>query len=226
MEVKREAGAQTQPQLVHGDLLKEIKRRIFYQESFTESGAIASVAKRNLRLAFIPGRNARGALDSGWLFLYLTPPVYLACLVGLIYVPLRRQWRLAVFLAFWLAVTLGPPLLLGNVIYSRYILAGVPPLLLAAGYLICELIGFLFVRFDHKIAVAWWGTIVLFALMILLPMWEIGRQSTQWWKQTLTAQDNYQYVSGWPKAGLATKLAIVHLKSGLGSRRTGRGHYE
>ncbi len=210
LEVKREAGAQTQPQLVTGDWVKEIKRRIFYQESFTEGGSTASIAKRNFRLAFIPGSNPRGAFDSGWLFLYLTPPVYLACLAGVIYIPIRRQWRLALLLAVWLAVTLGPPLVLGNVIYSRYLLAGVPPLLLAAAYLLCELIGFLFLRFDQKIAVAWWGTIVLFALMILLPMWEIGRQARQWWNQTLTAQDNYQYVSGWP-AGSATREAIIHL---------------
>ena len=100
---------------------------------------------------------AGGAFDSGWLFLYLTPPVYLACLAGVIYIPIRRQWRLALFLAVWLAVTLGPPRVLGNVIcYSSllFILAGVPPLLVAAAYLLCELIGFLFLRFEQKIAVA------------------------------------------------------------------------
>ena len=61
-----------------------------------------------------------------WFSVYLTWPVCAASVLGLVAIALRRQWRILIILLLWLAFMLGPVILLGNVVYSRYVLAGTP----------------------------------------------------------------------------------------------------
>jgi hypothetical protein len=96
------------------------------------------------------------------------------------------------------------------VIYSRYVLAGVPPLLVGGAYVIAEVIGILFATLKRRPGFAWAGTILLMSSVILIPMRQLGLQGTQWWKQTLTARDRYQYVTGWT-SGQATRKVLTEL---------------
>jgi hypothetical protein len=211
LEYRREVGSETQPVISRADLVKEVKRRIFYQGNFTDARtSYGDIARRNLRLAFVPAVDGSGEPTSGWLYYYLTPVVYGVSMLGIPYLLVRRQWRLAILLGTWAALMLGPPLVLGNVIYSRYVLAGVPPLLVGGAYVIAEVIGILFATLKRRPGFAWAGTILLMSSVILIPMRQLGLQGTQWWKQTLTARDRYQYVTGWT-SGQATRKVLTEL---------------
>jgi 4-amino-4-deoxy-L-arabinose transferase-like glycosyltransferase len=198
--------------LTTGDLAAEVKRRVFYQDNFAKTASPLAIAARNLHLTFIPGHNDRGAITSGWLFYYLTPPVYLASLLGFLYLAWRRQWLLLTFLFFWILITMGPVILLGNVIFSRYILAGIPPFLIAAAFLFGDFMGITFTRFERAPAVPWIAATIVSLALFVPCLIAIGTQSSRWTRQTLTAADNYQYISGWP-AGSATENAISYLAS-------------
>jgi 4-amino-4-deoxy-L-arabinose transferase-like glycosyltransferase len=211
LEFKREAQGERAPQIASGDLIKEVKRRILYQDKFTSGDSRGAVARRNFQLTFLPRALENGRPTPGWLYLYLTPLLYLTCLLGVIYLAWVRQWALLAVLLLWLGVTLGPPVLLGNVIFSRYVLAGTPPLLIAGAYLLAELFGWLFVRFERRQGVAWLGMLLILFAVLALPIREIGLQATQWRAQALTPRDNYQYVSGWT-SGLATRRALLYLR--------------
>jgi 4-amino-4-deoxy-L-arabinose transferase-like glycosyltransferase len=192
------------------DLFAEVKRRILYQDQFTEAPSRLATATRNFRLTFIPSTNARGAMDSGWFFYYLTPAVYLAALAGFVYLAARRQWRVLLLLLAWAALAMGPVVLLANVIFSRYVLAGVPPFLVAAAFFVGDLLGILFTKYERKPAIPWLTTAFLFFALLFPSLIELGRQAAHWPAQTLTARDNYQYISGWP-AGRASQRAVSWL---------------
>jgi hypothetical protein len=210
LEMKREALQDPQATIEKADLLGEVRRRILYQEKFTERTNPLAIAQRNFLLTFVPGNNARGVMDYGWFYHYLTPGVYLACLGGLVYLGVRGQWRVLVVLVVWMVLSMGPVVLLANVIFSRYVLAGVPPFLIAAAFLVGDVLGVLFTRFARRPAIPWAAAVLLFFALLFVPLVEIGKQASRWWEQRLTARDNYQYVSGWP-AGRATEKAIVEL---------------
>ena len=126
----------------------ELKRRILYQSEFTSGKETRwDVTRRNFLATFIPKRdvNADGSVaaypEEGWLFYYMTPGVYAASLLGLAYLAVRRQWRVLLFLLGWIVLMLGPPVVMGNSIFSRYVLAGVLPLLVAGAYLLADALG-------------------------------------------------------------------------------------
>jgi len=196
-------------QVPAGDLVKEVKRRVFYQENFTASESRAAIAGRNFLWVFVPGRNKDGEWDSGWLYLYLTPPVFFLCLAGLVYLAARGQWKVLALLLAWLAVTLGPVIVLGNVVFSRYVLSAVPPLLIGGAYLMADLCREAFNRLPAAAATP--AVIALWAAAILWPMKDMATQATNWWDQTLTARDRYQYITGWT-AGYGTRKAITDLR--------------
>src|SRR5262249_8330471 len=72
-------------ELTRGDILAEIKRRIFYQEHFTSGEDRADILLRNAAAAFIPTVTSRGLPENGWFFYYLTPGVYLLTLGGAVW---------------------------------------------------------------------------------------------------------------------------------------------
>lgn len=210
LAVKHEMKDNPDAKVTNAELWQEMKRRILYQESIT--GGRGEVAARNAMLTFVPRWTSAGEPVSGWFFFYLTPAVYGACLVGLIYTAVR-QWRMFVMLMFWLVLMLGPVVFLASSIFSRYVLAAAPPLLLAGGYWLAAVSAFLLRRAQTRPVIAWGGVMAIWALVILGPLMEMGTQATRWWKQTLTVNapgargDRYQYVTGWT-AGYATDKAI------------------
>ncbi len=209
----------TTADLTSSDYLNELKRRIFYQDKTTGSDDSRSdIVARNLKSTFLPTRNPQGAPITGWFFYYLTPAIYIGSIIGLIYLAIRRQWPQLVLQIVWIILTLAQVIALGSVVYSRYVLAGVPPFLIALAYLICELVAAIF-WYELHAALSWSATILMLGGLLFLPMREMSLQATQWWRQTLTAKfpdappqgDQYQYVTGWT-AGHATYLAIHEIK--------------
>ena len=186
-----------------------MKRRVLYQDSFTNTEDRSRIATRNLEWTFIPETNDQGTPISGWLYYYLTPGVFFAGLLGLICLVVRRQWRLLIVLIAWMFLMMGPVVLLGNTVYSRAIFwRGAAAAHRRgvccggcdggdAGHPVCR----------ERQAVAVGTLLVLLVGLVLMPMREISRQVVNWPHQTLTAKDNYQYISGWT-AGYATKHAI------------------
>jgi hypothetical protein len=176
-----------------------IKQRILYQEQFTQS--------ETSRVA-LAAHNAASAGE--WFFDYLTWPVCAASVLGLVAMGLRRQWRMLLVLLLWVALMLGPVIILGNVLYSRYALAAVPPLLIAAGYFVAELLSFaLASRFSPVFT--WSAAGVMLAAIILLPLRQLALQATSWWQQTLTVADRAQYITGWT-SGLSTRKALTFIE--------------
>ena len=49
---------------------------------------------------------------------------------------------------------------------------------------------------------------MIWAAVIGWPMKEMATQSSNWWEQTLTARDRYQYITGWTQ-GYGTRQAVV-----------------
>ena len=194
-----------------GGTAGELKTRILYQNQFTDSAkSRVDILRWNATCVFIPTWNADGQAETGWLYLYLTWPVYFASLAGFVWLAFQRQWKLLSFLVLWCVLMLGVPLALGAVLRSRYTVAGVPPLLIAASYFILELLGLaLSVRRQW---IGWCIAAALFAGVILLPLMEIAKQGTAWWNQTLTREDRYQHITGWT-AGTATMEAIGFIKN-------------
>ena len=215
----------------------ELKRRVLYQSQFTEGESKMAIATRNAKLTFLhswdqdrnkstgadtglttqPGDSKSTSQDtpppvpvSGWFWFYLTPGIYLLGMVGLIWMAVRREWAVLIFLLVWIAVMLGPVVALGNVIYSRYTLAGAIPLLVSGAYLLVELVEVAF-TLRWPLGIAWTVVAAFFGGVLIMPIQELGRQQNNWTQQTLTARDRYQYVTGWP-AGKAAMRAVNFLK--------------
>jgi 4-amino-4-deoxy-L-arabinose transferase-like glycosyltransferase len=191
-----------------------VRRRVLYQEKFSEATDRGAVLRRNLSQTFLPSwTDARGRVDQGWLRMYLTWPVYVAGLLGLLWLASRGQWWVLLVLLAWMVLVLGPVVVLGNVVYSRYVLAGAVVLVVAAGSLAAELLSLAFLMKGRGGAAAAW--VVTFALLIGLlwmPFREIGRQTTDWRRQTLGLQDRYQYLTGWT-SGKATMAAVKFIQA-------------
>ena len=193
-----------------GGTASEIRARVLYQDKFTAGDVSrAGILLRNAKSVFVP--TWKGDLpETGWLYLYMTWPMYMASIAGLAWIGARRQWRVLALLGLWLVLMLGVPMVLGTVLRSRYIVAGVLPLLIAAAYFAVEMLG---LALSSRRAWLGWGiAIVLFAGLLVLPLLEIVKQGTTWWKQTLTREDRYQHVTGWT-AGLATMKAIDFVRN-------------
>ena len=190
-----------------------IRQRILYQEQFTAGHtdrigvALRNAGRTFLPLWFEPGVNGGVSQEMGWLPGYMTWPVYGLAWVGVVYLGVRKQWRVLGVVAFWGAMMLGPPVALGTVVYSRYMLAGAIVMLLPAAWVLMDALG----------AVAGWKSWgwVLAAIVLVgvlgMGMREVGLQSSRWWEQSLTSQDRYQYVTGW-SAGTAVNHAVDYLR--------------
>jgi hypothetical protein len=196
----------------NGGPVPELKRRILYQTQFTAGTlSMPELAVRNINKTFVPShKNDEGEREtlatSGWMFLYLTPAVFVACVLGVFYLAFRGEWLAFFFLLTWAVLMLGPVIMMGNVIYSRYVLAGVPPLLIVGACLVTEVLVWIVSR-RGPAWVTWTVAGLVLAGLLILPLREIGNQAKYWSKQVLTQQDRYQYITG-TTSGLAVRSAI------------------
>ncbi len=186
-----------------------IRQRILYQDQFSQADNHLAIAQRNAAQTFLPTfTDARGRSSPGWLWLYLTPPLYIAGLLGLLWLALRGQWPLLALVLLWLLVMLGPIIFLGNVVYSRYILAGAVILLIPAAWLVADLLSLAFSLPRAAAPIGWTLTPILLAGLLFLPFRDIGRQINSWAHQTLTPRDRYQYLTGWTSGQAA--MGAIH----------------
>jgi Dolichyl-phosphate-mannose-protein mannosyltransferase len=135
------------------------------------------------------------------LWTYLTPPVFLASLVGLFFLAVARR-RLFSFLAAWLFLVFVPVALFAGDYFPRYALPAVPPLLAAVGFVI---------------AFAWrrlpgWRRIALVTALLAWPAIAVARGIRDWREWPYLPVDRSQFVTGWP-AGEAPERAAAFLSS-------------
>ena len=108
-----------------GPDLPGLQNRIFNQPQFTQGSGVdrMELVRRNLVNVFVPTyavNRAKGSLPlTGWYWVYMTPAMLIGSVAGIIFMALRRQYRLLAFLLVWIGVLLGPLILVGNVVYSR-----------------------------------------------------------------------------------------------------------
>jgi hypothetical protein len=152
----------------------------------------------------------RNAADSvSWLWLYLTPPVFVLVIAALVWAARSGRGRVAVILAVWAGLSLLPALPFSNAFFPRYVVPAAVPLLVAGG------LGW--------IALTGWtgrvGTVLLAAAVLAWPARDTVRQLTDWRAQTLAPVDRWQFVSGWP-AGFAAEEAARFIKNLASTQRT------
>lgn len=190
-----------------------VRQRALYQDKFSEVKDRGKIVRRNLSQTFLPSwTDERGRTDAGWLWMYLTWPVYAAGVAGMVWLAVRGQWWVLLLLAGWMVLILGPVVVLGNVVYSRYELAGAVPLLVAAGWLAADALSLAFLMKGRAGAAAAWAlTAAVVIGLLALPLREIGRQASDWRHQTLGHQDRYQYLTGWT-SGNATMAAVKFIQ--------------
>jgi hypothetical protein len=144
---------------------------------------------------------------TGWLWTYLTPPVLLFAVGALVWLSSCGQWRIAVFVTAWLALTMAPLVIFGRFLFSRYGIVAVIPALLVAGIALGEMPRARGKTEAGRVRMA--KGLVLVALCTW-PAYSIFLQATRWREQQLVALDRWQLVSGWP-AGYSTEQAIRYL---------------
>ncbi len=196
------------------DMFKyELRRRVLYQPHFSEAKTLHDrwlMFSSNFRDVFIPNYSKSGETASGWLWFYLTPPVCLLAVIGVIMMAAKKHWRLLMFIAFWAAMFLAPLILFGAVTFSRYALAGVLPILLLSVWVIARGSYWSFAKLPP--AGAWCINIILMLVTFGWPVYDVNKQIQHWPTQRLVAEDRWQYITGWP-GGFAARNAIAYLKS-------------
>src|SRR5262249_25169862 len=129
-----------------------LRDRIFYRVTHGSFGggraSHAQIAFDNWRYVFVPMTITRipplpyegfGApADAGWLWVYLTPPIFLLAIAGLAALVRRKEYRLFGFLAGWTLLELVPFVPFAIAAVPRYAVCVVPPLLLAATFLLAR----------------------------------------------------------------------------------------
>ena len=201
----------------------ELQRRVMYQQGFAPPmglGERMGQIKENVLKVLVPDR-LWGESDParGWLWVYLTPGVLGLFGVGVVWMGVRRQWRVLGFLAGWVGLILGPVVVFGTVMFPRYALAGVLPMLVVVGYLLADVMGWMLnACLTGPLPRKAWHTVMaagLVGVVIVWPMRDMRMQASRWWAMPMVEQDRYQYVTGWP-AGGGTREAIGTLREAAG----------
>jgi hypothetical protein len=126
---------------------------------------------------------------------YVTGPLLAMLLVG-IAVAVRRRSQLALLVLLWGLAPILIALLLVQFGFPRYLLSGIPPLIILAAYGAVNAAGFLRARLGPaqlRAAVAS-GAIVLMLPAILLDARVLASPSGT----RYPSEDDFQYVAGWP----------------------------
>src|SRR5215831_2385867 len=147
----------------------DLKERVFFHASHRKVAGLTwrreQIAADNLRYLFVPGvlhetppealyEGFQAPADTGWLWISLTPPVYLASLAGLAALAVGRRSRLLLYLAVWIAAMLVPFVGFATSAVPRYALFAVPPFLVAAAWLLAAAAGRVRTRARRGVALA------------------------------------------------------------------------
>jgi 4-amino-4-deoxy-L-arabinose transferase-like glycosyltransferase len=201
-----------------------IKVRLVYHTDFSRPLSLPERLRQirnNLITGFVPTANGQLTIkdihrgltreaSTGWYWFYLTPPVFILSWMALVYLAIRREWRVLTFLICYLAAMTAPFVLVGTKLYSRYLLYGVIPLLVALGWMIADGLrwGSNFIKTERARVLCGIGIVgvllVPSAKQILLQDFEPGRQ-------TMTTDDRMQHLTGWA-GGYASMRAVQYVK--------------
>jgi 4-amino-4-deoxy-L-arabinose transferase-like glycosyltransferase len=133
------------------------------------------------------------------LWTYLTPPVALVAIAGIVALARQRGTRLLVFLAAWELILLVPAALFAIDYFPRYALPAALPLLVTAAFGIASVIS--------------WSRPAGAVLLLGLVAWgavDVFRGERDWKSWHLLPVDRRQFVSGW-SAGAASEAAVEFL---------------
>jgi 4-amino-4-deoxy-L-arabinose transferase-like glycosyltransferase len=194
---------------------KDLRTKIFYHPRYGTPTGLAGrprVALENTVRMFLPlergpdGRY-RYRANAGWFWTYLTPPVAIVSLGALVGMALARRRRLLGFLVGWIFLLLAPIAVFGGVLFPRYAVAGVIPLLILVA---CALASWLEILAARSRAVLAAGVTACAALFIL-PVADCLRQTRDPLRARWVAEDRAQFVEGW-SAGAAVEEAERYLR--------------
>ncbi|HYT33135.1 MAG TPA: hypothetical protein VEO37_11105 [Thermoanaerobaculia bacterium] len=202
-----------------------LRDRLFYRATHgVFGGGIASharIAWDNLRYVVFPTtmtpispiqyEGFRAPAGGGWLWIYLTPPIFLLAVAGVAALAWLKEYRLLCFLGGWTLLALCPFLPFATVAVPRYAVTVVPPLLLAAAFLFDRVVR----GIRRHVGGAFPGRAAAAVAILALLAWplvSIADQDTRWDRQRLVRADRWQYVSGWP-CGLASRRAADFLRA-------------
>lgn len=202
-----------------------IKERVVYHSDYSRPLSLPERVvqiKKNIASVFVPTANGQltitdirqglaNQVNTGWYWCYLTPPVFLLSLVSLVYLAIRKQGRVALFLVCYLATMVAPFILVGTRFYSRHLLYGVIPLLVALAWMVTDLLlwGGRFIKNERVRIVGGVGAV---GLLLLPSARQILLQDCQPSRQTMTLDDRIQHLTGWP-AGYASMRAVQYVKN-------------
>ncbi|MCA1580486.1 MAG: glycosyltransferase family 39 protein [Acidobacteria bacterium] len=174
----------------------EWRVRVFHVGAFRQPLSWASRAGNAVSIA-------------SWLWTYLTPPLLLLCLVGLVHLLVSRNLRVFAFLTGWMAIVTGPLVLFASVLFSRYAFTVSAPLWVAGGCLAAWVLAR--ARRPETAPLLRRAVFVLAAALLVWPARDLYRQAKDWRSSPLSPPDRWQYVTGWP-AGFATEQALAWLR--------------
>lgn len=192
--------------------------RLFFKPEFSkpiEASRLAGIWE-NLKELFVPlsqgqwqwwPHDSARLLESGILYVYLTPPVLLAILVAAGWMVGSGRWRGAAFLLVWGALMLGGPVGSGGYMFPRVLACGVVPVLLIVAWGAGQWMGRLRIAGAGRRAMAGGLLAAIGAWPMVSTLWT----SADWQAPTLPYVDAAQCTS-WFGGGSATECAIAFLQ--------------
>ncbi|HEY1251765.1 MAG TPA: hypothetical protein VGH97_11295 [Thermoanaerobaculia bacterium] len=137
---------------------------------------------------------------------YLTPPVAVLAVLGILDLAAARRWRLLVYGMVWLAILLAPPAAFAARYFPRYALPAALPVCLLAGWGVARLWALVRQRVPAAVAAAGLAVAVLGPSAV-----DLVRGERNWLDWRLLPIDREQFVSG-TAAGFASEQAAAALR--------------
>jgi 4-amino-4-deoxy-L-arabinose transferase-like glycosyltransferase len=205
--------------VLFSDATHDLRIRLFYKPAFVDHANLtpAVAAWQNLVRFTFPRANLQTQwwpynpahpLDDGWLYLYLTPPIFFLVPVACIWMIRRRALRPLLFIAGWSAVIFVPIIIAGGVVFSRYIAAGFLPLLFLPAWMIADLLPLLKARLARPAYVL--ASAIAVAALLAWPTWAVAWSIADWRAPTLAQSDVEQLITQ-SSSGIATQSALQWL---------------
>jgi hypothetical protein len=197
----------------------DLKTRFFYKSEFYRHQSHLQTAINNIAMFMSPYADGHPQwwpydparpLDNGWLYLYLTPPVFVLLIAALLWMAHRRAWRPMIFLGTWTFALLGTLMLVGGEIWSRYLVLGILPLLLTVAWLAADLME----RWREHLSTNAFriSAVIATAAMLAWPACVVTWSAFDWRAPVLTSSDVGQYITR-QCAGPASEQAVAWVKA-------------
>ncbi|HUO10450.1 MAG TPA: glycosyltransferase family 39 protein [Phycisphaerae bacterium] len=197
----------------------DLKTRLFYKSDFYPRQSRVESAFDNIGMLMSPYAEGHPQwwpydpahpLDGGWLYVYLTPPVFALVIAALLWMAHRRAWRPMFFLGVWSFALIGSLALVGGTIWSRYLVLGILPLLLLVAWLMIDLLEF----YGRKLSANafQFSAAIAAAVVLAWPTCIVTWSAFNWQAPVLVSADVGQYITR-QCAGPAAEQAVAWVKA-------------